>query len=142
MWSALLMPRSRHSRTALVCTARYGNEAAPMFPCSSPYQTKVHSPYPHGRTTSAVLFCRLRGSKRADLVVLHVTPPRTEPFIFLETFRTGIVIALYRGSNRPKFRKSSSSKKSSSEKSSFSSSDSISGPSFSSSISFTDFSFL
>ena len=63
-WSALLMQRSLHSRTALLCAAVF-----PMLFAVSIGEAACSRGGTHG---SAVLLCRLRGSKRADHAVLRV----------------------------------------------------------------------
>ena len=57
-WSALLMPLSRHSRTALLCAAGF-----PMLAAVSVGRMLVCAAETH---ISAVLLSRLRGCKRAD----------------------------------------------------------------------------
>ena len=65
------MQRSLHSRTALLCAA---NVQAPtiFFPLFIAHQTG-RGDTPYAKThRSAVLSCRLRGNKRADLAVLRI----------------------------------------------------------------------
>ena len=62
-WSALLLPRSRHKRTALPCVPPREQAASPIDTAKSIGKTAAHN--------SAVLLCRLRGSSRADQVVLR-----------------------------------------------------------------------